>query len=168
VPEPKVRCDAALATDRDVVVYCISGAFFFGAAAAVAAALDRIGEHLKDHAIDSSGVPVLDSTAAATIKGFARKIGRKGARLYRGRCAASNPAHAAGARRATTRGALRDDAGRRGRGGAPRSGHAPGAGRGRRRPRRDPGVHRGGAMVPLPGGRRGHPRIAMASGEERR
>jgi SulP family sulfate permease len=30
--------------DRDTVVFRISGAFFFGAAATVAAALDRIGE----------------------------------------------------------------------------------------------------------------------------
>ena len=39
--------DAALATDPDIIVYRISGAFFFGAAATVAAALDRIGEHPK-------------------------------------------------------------------------------------------------------------------------
>ena len=74
--------DAALATDPDIVVYRISGAFFFGAAAAVAAALDRIGEHPKAYVIDFSGVPVLDSTAAATIAGFARKARRHGARLY--------------------------------------------------------------------------------------
>jgi SulP family sulfate permease len=35
------------ATDPDVVAYRISGAFFFGSAASVAAALDRIGEHPK-------------------------------------------------------------------------------------------------------------------------
>ena len=34
--------DAALATDPDVIVYRISGAFFFGAAAAVGTALDRL------------------------------------------------------------------------------------------------------------------------------
>jgi SulP family sulfate permease len=74
--------DAVLATDRDVVVYRISGAFFFGAAAAVGAALDRIGEHPKAYVIDFSAVPVLDSTAAATINGFARKARRQGAALY--------------------------------------------------------------------------------------
>ena len=37
----------ALATDQNVIVYRISGAFFFGAAAAVGAALDRIAEHPK-------------------------------------------------------------------------------------------------------------------------
>jgi SulP family sulfate permease len=74
--------DAALATDRDVVVYRISGAFFFGAAASVAAALDRIGEHPKAYVIDFAAVPVVDSTAAATIEGFARKARRHRALVY--------------------------------------------------------------------------------------
>jgi SulP family sulfate permease len=74
--------DPALATDRDVVSYKISGAFFFGAAAGVAAALDRIGEHPKAYVVDFSAVPVIDSTAAATIEGFARKARREGAVVY--------------------------------------------------------------------------------------
>ncbi|MFE0758977.1 SulP family inorganic anion transporter [Inquilinus sp. NPDC058860] len=74
--------DPALATDRDVVAYKISGAFFFGAAAGVAAALDRIGEHPKAYVVDFSAVPVIDSTAAATIEGFARKARRQGATVY--------------------------------------------------------------------------------------
>jgi sulfate permease, SulP family len=74
--------DAALATDRDIVVYRISGAFFFGAAASVAAALDRIGAHPKCYVIDFSAVPIVDSTAAATIDGFVRKAGRHGAAVY--------------------------------------------------------------------------------------
>ncbi len=78
----RTRYDAALASDPDIVVYRISGAFFFGAAAAVAAALDRIGEHPKAYVIDFSGVPIVDSTAAATIEGFARKAKRHGAALY--------------------------------------------------------------------------------------
>jgi SulP family sulfate permease len=74
--------DSRLAADPDVVVYRISGAFFFGAAAAVAAIFDRIAEHPKAYVIDLSDVPFLDSTAAATIAGFARKAGRHGARVY--------------------------------------------------------------------------------------
>jgi SulP family sulfate permease len=74
--------DASLATDPDIVVYRISGAFFFGAAASVAAALDRIGEHPKAYVIDFSAVPVIDSTAAATIEGFARKALRHRAAVY--------------------------------------------------------------------------------------
>jgi len=74
--------DSALATDPDVVVYRISGAFFFGAAATVAAAFDRIAEHPKAYVIDFSAVPVLDSTAAATIEGFVRKAQRHQASVY--------------------------------------------------------------------------------------
>ena len=71
-----------MATDRDIIVYRISGAFFFGAAANVAAALDRIGEHPKAYVIDFSAVSVIDSTAAATIEGFARKARRHHASVY--------------------------------------------------------------------------------------
>jgi sulfate permease, SulP family len=74
--------DAALATDPAIVVHRISGAFFFGAAGSVAAALDRIGERPKAHVIDFSAVPVVDSTAAATVAGFARKARRQGAVVY--------------------------------------------------------------------------------------
>lgn len=76
------RYDTALATDRDIVVYRISGAFFFGAAASVATALDRIGEHPKAYVIDVSGVPMLDSTAATTLGAFARKAAGAGAVVH--------------------------------------------------------------------------------------
>jgi SulP family sulfate permease len=74
--------DPAVATDRDVVVYRISGAFFFGTAAAVSAVLDRLAEHPKAYVIDVSAVPVLDSTAAATVEGFVRKAHRHGAIVF--------------------------------------------------------------------------------------
>jgi SulP family sulfate permease len=74
--------DVALATDHDVVVLRISGAFFFGAAASVAAALDRIAEHPKSYVIDFSAVPMLDSSAAATIAGFVRKAHGHGVAVY--------------------------------------------------------------------------------------
>ncbi|MHA6688114.1 SulP family inorganic anion transporter [Mesorhizobium sp. A556] len=74
--------DVDLATDPDIVIFRISGAFFFGAAAAVGAALDRIGEHPKAYIVDFSAVPFLDSTGAATIEGFVRKADRHGAAVY--------------------------------------------------------------------------------------
>ncbi len=74
--------DAALATDPAVVVYRISGAFFFGAAATVAATLERLAEHPKAYVIDFSAVPIIDSTAAAMIQGFTRKARRQGAIVY--------------------------------------------------------------------------------------
>jgi SulP family sulfate permease len=85
---PLVAPDAAdrraaydAATDRDVAVHRISGAFFFGAAGAVAAALERIGANPRLHVIDFAAVPVIDSTAAATIEGFARTARRRGAAI---------------------------------------------------------------------------------------
>jgi SulP family sulfate permease len=74
--------DVSIATDPEVLVYRISGAFFFGSASSVAAALDRIGERPKAYVIDFSAGPMLDSTGAATIEGFARKAHRQGAALY--------------------------------------------------------------------------------------
>lgn len=74
--------DAGISTDPDVVVYRISGAFFFGAAATVGATLDRLAESPKAYVIDFSAVPVIDSTAAAMIEGFARKAHRQGAAVY--------------------------------------------------------------------------------------
>lgn len=71
-----------VATDPDIVAYRISGAFFFGSAASVAAALDRIGEHPKAYIIDFTAVPMIDSTAATTIAGFARKARRRGASVF--------------------------------------------------------------------------------------
>jgi len=76
------RYDPDMASDPDVVVYRISGAFFFGAAAGVGAALERIGERPKAYVIDLSAVPMLDSTGAATIEAFARKAHRQGAAVY--------------------------------------------------------------------------------------
>ena len=74
--------DAGLATDPDVAVCRISGAFFFGAAASVGAALDQIAAHPKAYVIDLSAVPMLDSSAATTLAGFVRKAERRGGRVY--------------------------------------------------------------------------------------
>ncbi|MBX6741897.1 MAG: SulP family inorganic anion transporter [Acetobacteraceae bacterium] len=74
--------DTREATDPEVMVHRISGAFFFGAAASVGAVLDSIAEHPKAHVLDFSEVPMLDSTAAATIDGFVRKAQRRGAAVY--------------------------------------------------------------------------------------
>ena len=74
--------DPSLATDPDIVVYRISGAFFFGSAAAVSAALDRIGAQPKFYVVDFSEVPLLDSSAAAAIASFARQAKRHGAVVF--------------------------------------------------------------------------------------
>ena len=66
------------ALSDDVVVYRISGAFFFGAAAAVDSVLDRIGDRHRVLVLDLSDVPFLDSTAANLLEGVARKAKRSG------------------------------------------------------------------------------------------
>ena len=75
--------DVKLATDPEVIVYRITGAFFFGVASAVGEALDFMsGDRCKALIIDFSGVPFLDSTAANTIEGIARKAAGRGIKLY--------------------------------------------------------------------------------------
>jgi SulP family sulfate permease len=83
-PDEKGRApyDAGTATDPNVIVYRISGAVFFGAAATVAATLDSIGQHPKASVIDFSAISIFDSTAAATIEGFVHKVRRRGALVY--------------------------------------------------------------------------------------
>jgi SulP family sulfate permease len=64
------------------VVYRISGAFFFGAAATVGTVLDRIADQRRNFILDCSAVPFLDSTAANVIAGAARKAARSGVRFF--------------------------------------------------------------------------------------
>lgn len=68
-------------SDPEIAVCRISGAFFFGAAAVVGAALDRIAERPKAFVLDLSGVAMLDSSGAATLAGFVRKAVRSGAQV---------------------------------------------------------------------------------------
>jgi SulP family sulfate permease len=74
--------DSTLATDSAVVVYRLSGAFFFGTASTVGAVLDRIADQRKAFVIDFTAVPFVDSTAANVIAGTARKAQRHGVRLF--------------------------------------------------------------------------------------
>jgi SulP family sulfate permease len=73
--------DESLAADPDVVVYRITGAFFFGAAAAIGAVLERIHASHRALIIDLSAVPFLDATAANTLQGLARKAAKRGVRV---------------------------------------------------------------------------------------
>ncbi|MEZ5565179.1 MAG: SulP family inorganic anion transporter [Gammaproteobacteria bacterium] len=60
-----------------VVVFRISGAFFFGAAASIGSVLDQIGETCRTLVVDLGNVPFLDSTAANTLDGLAAKCQRR-------------------------------------------------------------------------------------------
>jgi len=57
----------------DVMVYRISGVFFFGAAASIGAVLDRIGGATRVMVLDFSQVPFLDATGANVIEALAKK-----------------------------------------------------------------------------------------------
>lgn len=73
--------DSALASNTDVVVYRISGAFFFGAAATVGAVLERIADRPKVFVLDFSEVPFLDSTAGHALEAAITKANRSGVRV---------------------------------------------------------------------------------------
>ncbi len=70
------------AFNGDVIVYRISGAFFFGATAAVSGVLDRIGVYPKTFILDFSDVPLVDTTAAKTLNGFVHKLRHAGTQVY--------------------------------------------------------------------------------------
>ncbi len=78
----RVAYDPATASDPDTVVYRISGAFFFGAAATVGTVLDRIADQRRNFVLDCSAVPFLDSTAANVVEGAVRKARRAGVRFF--------------------------------------------------------------------------------------
>ncbi|MEZ5794206.1 SulP family inorganic anion transporter [Albidovulum sp.] len=86
VPEDQAdelsQYDSGAAIGRDVVVYRIKGAFFFGAATTVGAVLDRIADRPRAFVIDFTEVPFLDSSAAHSVDLLARKMARSGGQLY--------------------------------------------------------------------------------------
>ena len=73
----RVPYDEATSTRRDGIVYRISGAFFFGAAATIGSVLDRIGDQHRALIVDFSQVPFIDSTAAHTIEGLVEAAHRR-------------------------------------------------------------------------------------------
>ena len=78
----RVPYDPGLAADPDVLVYRITGAFFFGAASTVGTVLDSIADRRKAFVVDFAAVPFLDSTAANAMSRVAAKAKRQGIRLY--------------------------------------------------------------------------------------
>lgn len=73
--------DEAAASDPDTVVYRISGAFFFGAAASIGSVLDRIADSHRRLILDLAAVPFIDSTAANTIESLVHRAGRHGVEI---------------------------------------------------------------------------------------
>jgi SulP family sulfate permease len=79
--DPAQRYDAE-AVNRDVMIYRISGAFFFGATARVLIAMERSGKMPRALVIDFADVPLIDSTAAHSLVAFANKVKKSGTEIY--------------------------------------------------------------------------------------
>ncbi len=79
---PRAPYEPDEGADPQAVVYRITGAMFFGAISAVAAALDRIGDEHRVLVIDFAGVTLVDSSAANMIEGLAAKACRQGVAVY--------------------------------------------------------------------------------------
>ena len=80
--QPHGAYDEALAANPELVVYRITGAFFFGAAASIASVLDRIQDTHKALIVDFAAVPFLDSTGANVMEGLAHKAAKRGVTLF--------------------------------------------------------------------------------------
>lgn len=66
---------------EDIMIYRLSGAFFFGATAKVTAVLDRLGQYPRVLVLDFSEVPFVDTTAAKSVHAFARKAAAYGTHI---------------------------------------------------------------------------------------
>jgi SulP family sulfate permease len=66
----------------DVMVYRISGAFFFGATARVNVILDRVIDPPRIFILDFSDVPFIDITAAAALERFVHRLHKANTQVY--------------------------------------------------------------------------------------
>ncbi|MBV1703619.1 MAG: SulP family inorganic anion transporter [Hyphomicrobiales bacterium] len=73
---------AGAQSDEDVVALSIDGPLFYGAAASVEYALQRIGARPKAFVIDLARAPFADATAAHVLGAFARSAARRGAATW--------------------------------------------------------------------------------------
>jgi SulP family sulfate permease len=73
---PRERYDPSTEGSADIMVYRLTGPFFFGATANVAQVLDRIGRPPRGFILDFSAVPFVDSSAANMLETFARGLAR--------------------------------------------------------------------------------------------
>jgi SulP family sulfate permease len=66
----------------DVMVYRISGAFFFGATARVNIMLDRVVKPPRVFILDFTDVPFIDITASAALERFVQRLHKAGTKVY--------------------------------------------------------------------------------------
>jgi sulfate permease, SulP family len=69
-------------TDPDIIVYRIAGPFFFGAAAAVSGALQRIGQTPKTFILDLTAVPLIDKAGTHELASFVARARKAGAQVF--------------------------------------------------------------------------------------
>ena len=81
-PRGRMPVDALPRDEHGIAIYRISGVFFFGAAAAIGAVLERVAERCPALVVDLSAVPLVDSTAAHAIEGLANKVGQRGGSVF--------------------------------------------------------------------------------------
>ena len=76
------RTDQINPDQKDVIVYRIAGAFFFGTAGQVSSVLENIGTKPRAYILDMSGVPLADATGAHALLSFAQKVQKQGAQVF--------------------------------------------------------------------------------------
>jgi SulP family sulfate permease len=80
--EPRPAYDSREAADDEVMVYRFAGPLFFGASSTIASALEQIGRFPKAVVLDLSAVPLADSTAASSLRGFIERARRHHAEVF--------------------------------------------------------------------------------------
>lgn len=68
--------DLAVSHDGNIMVFTVRGALFFGATAALGTVLDRAGAKPRVFILDLAEVPLIDITAAATLRAFVKRLRR--------------------------------------------------------------------------------------------
>lgn len=70
-----------LSNEPDVMVYRLSGAFFFGATSQINLVLDRVIKPPRVFILDFADVPFIDITAARALGSFVQRLRRSGAKV---------------------------------------------------------------------------------------
>lgn len=70
-----------LSNEPDVMVYRLSGAFFFGATSQINLVLDRVVKPPRVFILDFADVPFIDITAARALGAFVQRLRRSGAKV---------------------------------------------------------------------------------------
>ncbi len=84
----QVELHQPAASDEDrphnpnIAIYRLSGPLFFGAASAIAASLDRVGEVPKVFVLDLSPMPLIDSTGARELEHFVQRARARGVSVF--------------------------------------------------------------------------------------